>query len=320
MEVIVGRCITDVENGRQAEDDARFELKSKWPPPNADTARRVAAHANSARGDDIIWVIGVDEKARKVTGAEASDPAQWEDQLRNHFANRWAPSVRPQVIPWGNTNVVALIFGTIGAPFLVRFGENTEVPWRGSTRVRSATRFELLEMLTPLVRAPEVEILDGRLGQSRSPSEITPIRIRLALILYLAAHDDHDVVLPLHRMKVSVLNGRGRRLDLRFAKADVNRLVSPMATKEVPIESPFLHITTDEVVFSRACRLRLLAYGEERRFDPYEWGDHCTAEITLRPTSASGTVVLRPQFFSTSPEDDEEEAWQYVPDDVIARR
>jgi hypothetical protein len=42
-------------------ESALVELKADWPNPQR-TARRIAGHANAARGDNILWLIGVDEK------------------------------------------------------------------------------------------------------------------------------------------------------------------------------------------------------------------------------------------------------------------
>jgi len=61
--------IARVING-QPNEDSRVELKSEWIAP-PDAARRIAAHANAAFGDSILWIIGVDQCAGVVTGADA---------------------------------------------------------------------------------------------------------------------------------------------------------------------------------------------------------------------------------------------------------
>ncbi len=131
------------------------------PTDFADAARRIAAHANAARGGEVIWLIGVDEGAHAVHGASATEPAQWFDQVRAQFENGWAPSVQIVAVPRKEAVVVAFVFDTSGAPFVVKSGGKLEVPWRGSTQTRSARRSELLQILVPRTHVPEIEIRRG---------------------------------------------------------------------------------------------------------------------------------------------------------------
>ncbi len=76
IELLANRIITRLQSGQPTEDDALVELKAEWPDP-AKAARRIAAHANSARGERIVWLLGIDEGRRSVPGVEATAPAQW---------------------------------------------------------------------------------------------------------------------------------------------------------------------------------------------------------------------------------------------------
>ena len=60
--------IDRLEKGQPIEDDT-VELKAEWPKDHFRAARRIAAHANSARGEPLLWLIGIDEKAG-VVGAD----------------------------------------------------------------------------------------------------------------------------------------------------------------------------------------------------------------------------------------------------------
>jgi hypothetical protein len=67
-------------------EDSHVELKSQWPVVSSirearETARRIAGHANAARGEPVLWLIGVDERGGKVTGADPVEVSNW-----------WAPS------------------------------------------------------------------------------------------------------------------------------------------------------------------------------------------------------------------------------------
>ena len=71
-------------------EDALVELKRDWPRDAYRAARRIAGHANAARGREVLWIIGVDEQAG-IVGAEASDMASWMPQVWQHF-ERSTPS------------------------------------------------------------------------------------------------------------------------------------------------------------------------------------------------------------------------------------
>jgi hypothetical protein len=70
--------VIDRVNARQPNEDQRVELKSEWIDPYK-AARRIAGHANSAHGEPILWLIGVDEEDG-VVGANMVDlagPLKW---------------------------------------------------------------------------------------------------------------------------------------------------------------------------------------------------------------------------------------------------
>lgn len=94
---------------RKDTEDQRVELKAEWPDPGK-AARRIGGHANAARGDTILWLIGVDE-SRGVVGTTAVDLASWYPQVDSWFDGP-APSVTPVVVPIDGTTIVALLFDT----------------------------------------------------------------------------------------------------------------------------------------------------------------------------------------------------------------
>jgi hypothetical protein len=49
-------------------EDFRVECKADWPPA-ARAARRIAGQANTARGEPILWIIGLHEDGHQVTSA-----------------------------------------------------------------------------------------------------------------------------------------------------------------------------------------------------------------------------------------------------------
>lgn len=205
------RVIDCVKSG-QPNEDFLVELKRDWVP-QAKAARRIAGHANVARGENILWLIGVDEK-QGVTGVKAADLASWYPAVESFF-NELAPRMIPLNIPVDGKTVVALLFETDRAPFVVKnpvYGSSSggavelEVPWRENTSVRSARRSDLIRLLAPLELLPEIEILDSYLTATIEKTDdrgnYTPDELRLSLELYIVPKNRNRIVIPFHRCQV----------------------------------------------------------------------------------------------------------------------
>jgi hypothetical protein len=199
------RIIRQVEIGLPHED-ARVELKREWIDAKK-AARRIAGHANASRGTPILWLIGVDEETG-VIGTNHEAVASWYAMVKAEF-NGLAPSMVDLNVPYKDKVVVALLFETDRAPFLVKnpsFGQkgvavSLEVPWREGTDTRTADRSELLTLLSPLTVLPDVEVLRGYLIATHAGGESQPKEIRLDanLELYLSFTDHRMLVFPKHR-------------------------------------------------------------------------------------------------------------------------
>ena len=127
-------------------------------------ARRLAGHANAARGESILWLIGVDERARSVRGVDAAELANWFHQLESCFESA-VPSMTDRVVFTDGLSVLALLFDTSYAPYVVKATSGLlEVPWREGTAVRSARREDLIRILVPIMRAPSVEVTSADLS------------------------------------------------------------------------------------------------------------------------------------------------------------
>jgi hypothetical protein len=191
------------ENGDHIED-GRVELKTSWPELHFDAARRIAGHANAARGGPILWLIGVDEKGGRVEGARQTDFVAWWSKVEACF-DGVAPSVTDLAVPCGSLSVVALVFDTARAPFVVTTpggGRIThEVPWRSATAVRSARREDLLKILVPASTVPGCEVFGATLQDVDIASKGSSTRKvgRFSLDFYLLTTSPTPVFLPFHR-------------------------------------------------------------------------------------------------------------------------
>lgn len=192
-------------------EDSRVELKAEWPEAEK-AARRIAGHANAARGASILWLIGVDEKTG-VIDAQLNELATWFPKVVSNF-NGLAPEYVDLNVPVDGKTVVALYFETERAPFVVKnaaFGQKgggpveLEVPWREGTSVRSARRSEMVRILSPLAASPEIEVLAAQLEVlPRHGSNGQQMTWELVILFYLTAQPETLTIVPDHRYRVSM--------------------------------------------------------------------------------------------------------------------
>jgi hypothetical protein len=167
LEVLARHVIERVKRGQLVED-SRVELKRTWPEP-VKAAPRLAAHANAARGESIVWIVGLDEEADPpVFSIDATETSTWYASLRRHFDEGWAPPcLQDLVLSVENRTIVVFEFRTDGAPYVClnpKGGEPSRwVPWREATGTHAAGRRRLLELLIGQSKLPELDVLEGQL-------------------------------------------------------------------------------------------------------------------------------------------------------------
>jgi hypothetical protein len=195
------RVIDQLEK-KQNVEDALVELKSDWPSDLNKAARRLGGHANAARGEPVLWLIGVEEKASKVVGASFSEFANWYPAVEKEF-DGVAPRCTPVNIPHRDGTVVALLVETDRMPYVVRNAVHGlqgggavsfEVPWRNGSRTDSARRAELVKLLIPATKLPEVEVLAAGLwAHELKPALPRPACIvwRLDVYLFITPRGDN---------------------------------------------------------------------------------------------------------------------------------
>lgn len=200
---------------KQPVEDSRVELKSEWPKDHNKAARQIAGHANAARGEPVLWLLGVDEK-RGVTGANYQEISNWKQSIEAKFDGLPPPSTHLN-IPYLGKTVVAILWETERRPFLVKNPKggpvSLEVPWRDAGSTRTARRIDLLKVLSPISKRPSLEVLEGWLNISTEEyrNGILLCRGGLNLVIYIVPGGDHRVVIPYHKCKAR----------LRFTESDL---------------------------------------------------------------------------------------------------
>src|SRR5437764_1136392 len=99
------RAVERVLAGKPVED-YRVELKGSWIDGHK-AARRIAAHANAASGESILWLIGIDEK-NGLTGIKPADFADWWAGVQSRF-DGLPPSLVELILDVNGKAVVALL-------------------------------------------------------------------------------------------------------------------------------------------------------------------------------------------------------------------
>ncbi|MEU4216500.1 hypothetical protein [Actinoplanes sp. NPDC026623] len=205
IEALVISAVDAVLSGKRIEDE-RIECKSELMPPAK--ARQLAGAANAALGDDIIWIVGVDEAAAEVVTVDSTvDLADWWAKVERCFDDQVAPGLTSLWIPLpGDRLVLALHFTTDRAPYAVKNpGGGTpelEIPWRAGTRTRSAKRHELLRTLLPTVSVPSATLLAAK-GRISATAE-SALQFRGGITLYIEHLQPGAIAIPTHLMTATL--------------------------------------------------------------------------------------------------------------------
>src|ERR1051325_10842629 len=198
------RALERAENHAPFED-FKVELKREWIDPTK-AARRLAGHANAARGENILWLIGADE-TNGVVGANDQELSNWWATVQSAFESV-VPALQNLNVTYKAKTISALCFDTSRFPYVVKnpmFGKTSggpvefEVPWRDGTRVRSATHNDLVLMLSPLSSIPKVEILNGEIRCK--PHQGGGLAFQFILVVYIVPLDIAQVTLPFHKCR-----------------------------------------------------------------------------------------------------------------------
>ena len=269
-----------------------------WPGPPRMAARRLAAHANAARGQSLLWLVGV--KKGKPTGANASGLDAWLAGVTRYF-DGLAPRIKAYNVPVGrdlrgqSIQVVALSIETERAPFVIRLAggqRSFEVPWLDAADgvIHSAGRLELVKLLAPLQDLPRFEVLEAELTFYHNPHAVggkTLYRWTLDGSLYVLPSGDTRVVVPLHRCHVGVAS-----MDGQFSSEGTD--LSLTADKG----SPGIRVTESAALIEGLGRVFVYGCGATGHHE-IAWQEKMTVRIDLAPAGTDRAAValaeLRPE-------------------------
>lgn len=307
------RIIEQVESG-QPNEDYRVELKAQWPDAKKG-ARRIAGHANAAHGEPILWLIGVDEEKGAV-GVNNEELASWYAKVKAEFDGLEPQIMRDLNVPVEGKTVVALLFETDRAPYLVKnpaYGQpnggpaQLEVPWREARSTRTASRSDLLRLLSPIQKKPSFEILaawlkvypelgppaaSGGRAYSHDPKSFT---WKLHMDFYVAPRTDARVVIPFHHCRASFdVPGHIPRTQLgSIVMKPLSSLYHRRNDITTRIDSLTIEITRYEVLINGPGKVMLL--GEETLPKAEIDWEETEVRVSLLPVDSAHPI----SFFET---------------------
>jgi len=296
--------IERVLKGQPVEDDF-VELKSGWVEPSQ-AARRIAAHANCARGEPILWIIGLDEKGDLIN-ADMNEVSNWYNGVKSCFDEGVYPNLDKCInVPYLGKIVVALLFETDRAPYVIKNvagGQITrEVPWRSGNRTDSARRSDLIKILVPINLKPAFEIVDGSVSLANIDQGKMK-RVYLRLVLYVTPRTKDLLVIPYHRCKGVIRLSSDSEIDF-----DRITLSAHVMLKEGGIVQDSLTVrhTHSEIVISGPGTLILEGHGEAENI-PDNLSNTIEARISIiHDPESEMPVILAPTFIIAEKEDDRE--------------
>lgn len=230
--------LIDAAVAKKPVESSYVELKATWPEAKQ-AARIVGGMCNAAGGQPVLLLIGVDEKAGRITNASNVEVADWNATLRAEF-DREAPSlIHTLPVHKEDTTVVALLFDSSRAPYVLKNPVANqpgagpvqfEVPWREGNAIRSARREHLLRILEPEARSPVLEILSGSMMYRPGENDCWDYDLDLELFASvrggctLIAHRSSFDANP-NQLSPSVTTARALHFGFDLATGEENRTV-----------------------------------------------------------------------------------------------
>lgn len=292
------RITAAIQSGRPFED-TRLELKSEFITDPSKAARRIAAHANSAMGEPILWLIGVDQKVG-VVGTNPIELSNWFAGVKAGFDGIYPP-LRDVVIQIADKLIVALQFDTNRAPYLVKNPAGgaiqREIPWREGTQTRTATREEILLILQPESPAPRFEILKAQLGPNGGAS--MPKAFVGTIESYVVPRNSDRVIFPYHKCTGKIIcDGKivadGLSVRATAAQAGFGYINASLANKPVVSlrgSHESLEFEPDQVVVNRPSKLHFVFSGMLTDINASDLSEP-VIEITLGLADESGKACV----------------------------
>jgi hypothetical protein len=296
---------------RQPIEDSYVECKTDWPDEYPRAARQLAGSANAARWEPVTWLIGVDERNAAVPGAIEAELSNWYARVQAEF-DGVAPALLMSIaVRWNSVTVVALLFETDRPPYVVKMGPGRmDVPLREGNGTRSAYRSELLRLLAPFEKQPEIESIGCRLSV-RMPKETTGLNDwHFSLHLYVVPRSANPIVIPYHRCRALFRLGTKEWRSLTFRRVSEDRKVLRWPRKNAPPEPDHPSLkTTDREAFVSGPVMINVTGGGVLPSEALDGIDAADLHVRLRMTDSDQPLAIDQHLTAIRSTDAQERAW-----------
>ena len=294
--------VVDQVHKRQPHEDSRVELKSTWPDPEK-AARQIAGHANAARGDYILWIIGLDE-SKGVVGVEEKELASWFLKVESCF-DGLAPELTDLNVRIGKQTLVALLFSSDRAPFVVKnsvYGKQgagsveLEVPWREGRRVRSARRIDLIRLLEPSIHKPTIEILSASVTVNVNEGNEDNVSYNwfVNASAYVVPVYGESIVIPFHKCNLRLKLDQIEIRDWKHFQLEPPELLKLLGRRSLiskKVDSLTIASTRSEVIIEGPGKLHLEA-DTQSSFFPKSSNSRMKLVAKLSPVGIPSPIIL----------------------------
>lgn len=207
-----------IQSQARGDEDSFVELKRELPEDYRRAARQLAAICNAARGEEVLWIVGVSEDDGVVHDLPSTDLQDWWPRLVKCF-DEVAPEMVHIVVPMQDgKSVIGMFFTTDRAPFVVTTDGNSrverEIPWREGNRTRSARRQDLIRLLAPISGLPSMELIHATVivnqtqgFASENSSEFRPAEVSWTLRAGFFVDAEIPTTFPRHRQSAVIKLG-----------------------------------------------------------------------------------------------------------------
>ena len=295
-------------------EDSRIECKGQWPGADK-AARRLAAHLNSAHGENVLWIIGLDERNRTARLTNHAELANWLSAVKSHFDGPQPELITDIATRHSGAGISGLLFDSTHAPYLVKIpgderagGASLEVPWREGTATRSARHEDLVRILVPHLRLPAIEVLSCHAEATPSIQDHAMRSWHLIAELYLTPFVEERVVIPWHLATIrfhTVDSHKGFEIPRVRVTAS-----GPFSASLGTIHSPFVVTGGAEVIVDAPGAIAVSGSGVSAATECRE-GMPLIVEIKMRVAGTADVLNVSFQMPMTRWEPDSRILWRY---------
>jgi len=218
-----------VKNNRPVEDDY-VEIKRHVHDPFK-IAQRIGGHANAARGEEILWIIGLDEHTGEIYDTNLGELTVFIAAINKYFDDI-TPKINILNIVYEGKSVIALNIETNRSPYVVKIQPEDKylpefyLPWRQGTGHRAAKREDMFKVFLEESFRPELEkMADG--GYLNYTNNTKQSKVFIHGRLYYYVTPKNETFIPYHRSNVEIRITRDRELVYSYT-CQLSRIQIPL--------------------------------------------------------------------------------------------